>query len=272
MAVKRFPILPTFLTLGNLFCGFVAIGYVFKAQANPSLFGLYIVEAGWMIFLAMVFDSLDGKVARLSGSTSDFGKELDSLCDMVSFGVAPALIIKALAGQQGVLERFGWAAGIFFVICVALRLARFNVDTEESEESHQYFNGLPSPAAAAFVAAVAIMYFKLRIEPPQEFAGLAKALRPVMDRLLYIMPIVGAVLGVLMIGRVRYVHLLNRLLRGKEPLSYLVRLILLVMAVVFTRPFSLPVLVGIYVLSGIAGWVKEQVVAQIPGRTAAQRE
>ena len=257
--MKRFPILPTLVTLGNLFFGFLAVGFVVKAQVDAEAFAQHMRFAGWMIFVAMVCDALDGKVARLSQATSAFGAELDSLCDMVSFGVAPGLMIKALADHQNYMEKLGWAAGVFFVVCVALRLARFNVEnveSEETEDAHQYFSGLPSPAGAGFVAAMTIMFFKLRVDPPAEFAGLARALRPVMDHLLLAMPVVGVVLGALMVSDVRYPHMISRLTRSREPLPYVMTLVCIVIVVVLTNPFSFPVLLGTYVLVGLVGWVR----------------
>jgi len=267
--MKRFPILPTLVTLGNLICGFLAIGYVLKAQAaTPEGFGPAIVSAGWLIFAAMVFDILDGKIARLYAITSAFGRELDSLCDMVSFGVAPALIIKVLASHQRHLPNVAWATSIFFVMCVALRLARFNIETNEAEESHQHFNGLPSPAAAAFIAAMTILFFRLRGDDPQEFARLAKALEPVMNWTLFLMPVISAVLGALMISNIRYVHVMGRLTQGREPLPYLAALGILIIVVFLTHPFSLPVLIGGYIVTGIAGWLKELLTAHLPRKTA----
>ena len=267
--MKRIPILPTLMTLGNAFCGFLAVGYVMKAwasQADHTEFGRSIAWAGWLILFAMVFDALDGKVARLSRSTSDFGVQLDSLCDVISFGVAPALIVKVLAEQQQFLPRIGWATSILFVLCAALRLARFNVETDESEQSHLYFKGLPTPAAAGLIAAMTIMFYELREEAGagEQFAVLAKALEPIMDSMLYVIPFVAVALAVLMISNIRYVHVLNRLLRAREPLDYLVKLILVVVFVVLTKPFSLPVVMLVYVLSGIVGWVKHQFFSRVP--------
>ncbi len=262
--MKRIPILPTLVTLGNVCCGFLAIGYILKAQADPDAFGLWIGWAGRMILFAMVFDALDGKVARLSHNTSDFGAQLDSLCDVVSFGVAPALIVKALAARQEFLPRFAWVTGMLFLMCATLRLARFNVETDDSEESHMYFNGLPAPGAAGFVAAMTVMFYELREELDAELAGLAKVLEPIMDTLLWFMPFLAVGLALLMISRVRYVHVLNKLLRGQEPLDYLVKLVLVGLFVVLTRPFSLPVLFGLYLLSAPVAWAKEQLFSRIP--------
>jgi len=265
--MKKIPILPTLVTLGNAFFGFLSIGFVLKAQqvfTDPLLFGRYMGWAGWCILFAMIFDALDGKVARLANATSDFGTQLDSLCDLVSFGVAPAVIIKTLASQQGQWERVGWAASILFVMCAAMRLARFNVETRPDEESHRYFNGLPSPAAAGFVASMTILVHSLRGLDEQEFKGLAATLEPVMDWLLYSIPLVGILLALLMISRVRYVHVINNWLKGQEPLDYMVKVIMVALVAVLAQPFSLPLLLGIYVLTGIISWIKEGVTTHAP--------
>jgi CDP-diacylglycerol--serine O-phosphatidyltransferase len=136
-------ILPSLFTIGNLFIGFLAI----VRAVNNDLNG-----AAPLIVLAIVLDILDGRIARLTGTTSEFGAQLDSLSDLVSFGVAPAL----LAYQWGLssLPR-GFLAAFFFVMCAALRLARFNVQKKATDS--RYFVGLPSPAAAGQIAA--IVYF-----------------------------------------------------------------------------------------------------------------
>lgn len=267
--MKRIPILPTLVTLGNAFFGFVSIGYVLKAhalwvQGDLTISARYLSWAGWCILFAMVFDALDGKVARLTHATSDFGTQLDSLCDVISFGVAPAVIIKTLAEQQLFLPRIGWATGILFMCCAALRLARFNVETAPEEEHHRYFSGLPSPAAAGFIATLTILVHELRGGEDPDLAGLGKVLEPYMDGLLYAMPFVAVILALLMISRVRYVHVVTTMLRASEPLDYLVKIILIALLAVLTRPFSLPLIVAGYVLSGIVMWIKEQVFHHLP--------
>lgn len=270
--MKRIPVLPTLITLGNAFCGFLSISYAMKAmvaQGDPALFNKYMQLAGWLIFCAMVFDALDGKVARLANATSNFGAELDSLCDVISFGVAPAVIVMVIAAQQHFLPRLAVAAGLLYMMCAALRLARFNIETEAAEESHWYFKGLPSPAAAAFIAGLTINIFEIyelrdEVRGEHEMAVLAKALAPIMDGLLWVMPFVAIILGLLMISRIRYIHVMNKLLKGQEPLDYLVKLIVVVILAVLTRPFSLALLVGVYVLSGIVIWCKELIYSRLP--------
>ena len=120
--------------------------------------------SGWLIFVAMIFDGLDGYVARLSRTASDFGAQLDSLCDVVSFGVAPGFLLVKMCPQFTYLHRQAvWVIAAAFAACAALRLARFNVETSDDDD-HLYFSGLPSPAAAAVIAGFAIMFYTLRQE------------------------------------------------------------------------------------------------------------
>jgi CDP-diacylglycerol---serine O-phosphatidyltransferase len=134
-------ILPSLFTVGNLFLGFWAIVRAFHGQYG---------EAAPLIFWACLLDVLDGRIARLTGTTSEFGAELDSLADVVSFGVAPAMVVYAWGFST--LPRVGWLVAFLFVVCGALRLARFNV--QKTNVDGRYFVGLPIPAAAAPLAAL----------------------------------------------------------------------------------------------------------------------
>ncbi|MBP6007372.1 MAG: CDP-diacylglycerol--serine O-phosphatidyltransferase [Rhodoferax sp.] len=136
---KGIYILPNLFTLAALFGGFYAIVMAINGRFDQAAVG---------VFCAMVLDSLDGRVARMTNTQSAFGEQMDSLSDMVSFGAAPALIayVWALKG----LGRWGWIAAFVYCACAALRLARFNVNTAVVDK--RYFQGLPSPAAAALVA------------------------------------------------------------------------------------------------------------------------
>jgi len=136
---KGIYILPNLFTLGALFGGFYAIVMAMNAQFDQATLG---------VFAAMVLDSLDGRVARMTNTQSAFGEQMDSLSDMVSFGAAPALI--AYEWSLKGLGRWGWIAAFVYCACAALRLARFNVNTGVIDK--RWFQGLPSPAAAALVA------------------------------------------------------------------------------------------------------------------------
>jgi CDP-diacylglycerol--serine O-phosphatidyltransferase len=140
-------LLPNLLTTACLACGFFAIVSAINGD---------FARAGGAIFLAMIFDGLDGRVARWTRTESIFGKEYDSLADMVSFGLAPALVayqwgVARIAEYGNSWGRFGWIAAFFYAVCAALRLARFNSRAATADK--RYFEGLPSPSAAAVVAA-----------------------------------------------------------------------------------------------------------------------
>jgi len=132
--------LPNLLTTTALFCGFYAIIAGVNGQYEQGAIA---------IFVAMVFDFLDGRVARMTNATSEFGAEYDSLSDMVSFGVAPAMLVYSWGLQN--MGKFGWVAAFIYVAAAALRLARFN--TQVGVADKRYFQGLPSPAAAGLLAA-----------------------------------------------------------------------------------------------------------------------
>lgn len=136
---KGIYVLPNLFTLAALFGGFYAIVMAMNQRFDYATTG---------VFAAMVLDSLDGRVARMTGTQSAFGEQMDSLSDMVSFGAAPALIAYEWALRP--LGRWGWIAAFIYCACAALRLARFNVNTGVVDK--RYFQGLPSPAAAALVA------------------------------------------------------------------------------------------------------------------------
>src|SRR5213593_340236 len=137
-------LLPSLLTMGNMFCGYACVVYAMR--------GAYETAAPF-IGIAVVLDMLDGRIARLTGTTSAFGLEFDSLADIISFGMAPALL--SFAWGLSSLGRLGWAAGFLFLACAAMRLARFNI---QSGGDKRYFVGMPSPAAAAIPAATVYLY------------------------------------------------------------------------------------------------------------------
>jgi CDP-diacylglycerol--serine O-phosphatidyltransferase len=152
---KGIYILPSLFTTGNVFCGF----YAFIAVLNENFY-----VAGVAIVVAIIFDALDGRVARLTKTTSEFGVQYDSLADVISFGMAPALLAYAWVLQP--FGRLGWMAAFLFLLCGALRLARFNVTKPDIQGDH--FIGLPIPAAAAVIASIVIAFedlFEARLDP-----------------------------------------------------------------------------------------------------------
>ena len=139
-------LLPSLLTLGNLFCGYACVVYAMRGEFET---------AAPYIGFAIVLDVLDGRIARMTGTTSAFGVEFDSLADVISFGIAPAILSFSWGLQP--LGRLGWAAGFLFVSAAAMRLARFNIQSAAPGDK-RYFVGMPSPAAAAIPAATVFAY------------------------------------------------------------------------------------------------------------------
>jgi CDP-diacylglycerol--serine O-phosphatidyltransferase len=204
-------ILPVLFTLGNLFCGFWAIVKIFHEQ---------YAEAAPLIGIAIVLDLLDGRIARLTGTTSEFGGELDSLADVISFGVAPAAMVYRWAFDNPadpVFSRIGWLVAFLYVTCGALRLARFNVQRHVVDS--RYFVGLPIPAGAAQIAAV--MY---------------SAPDPVRNPTVRVILLIAtACLGLLMVSTMRYRSFKSLDLRSRR--SYLqVLLIAAGIGLVFVHP------------------------------------
>jgi CDP-diacylglycerol--serine O-phosphatidyltransferase len=148
---KGIYLLPNTLTLCGMFCGFYAILASFKG---------FFIYAAWAILIANIFDGLDGWVARLTNSTTKFGVELDSLSDLVAFGVAPAVLIYSW-GDLHAFGRVGWGAAFIYVICGALRLARYNVQMGTTES--KAFTGLPIPGAATVVASFVLFYNEISV-------------------------------------------------------------------------------------------------------------
>ena len=159
-------LLPSLLTLGNLFCGYACVVYAMRADFET---------AALLIGIAMVLDLLDGFIARLTKSSSDFGVQLDSLADVISFGMAPAVL--AYAWGLAPLGRLGWAAGFLFVTGAALLLARFNI---QKNTDKRYFVGLASPAAAAIVASTVFYYPDGLHSRPQAFLGVVLVIVPAL--------------------------------------------------------------------------------------------
>ncbi len=232
--LREVPILPTLVTLGNTFCGFLAIAYVSDSvagipDASAAAAGKRIVWASYLIFLAMIFDALDGRIARLTRQTSPFGAELDSLSDVVTFGVAPAFLAKTflqhyLFDAAAMHPRLSLTLGVLFASCAALRLARYNTEKDHDVEGGiERFRGLPSPAAAGAVAATVLLYFHL---------GRA---RPVA----MVVPVVVPLAAILMVSRIPFPHVVNTLLMGRRPFATLAQSVVLLVLISF---FLVPVL------------------------------
>jgi len=225
-------VLPSLFTTGNLFCGFYSILRAFNHDFE---------HASYAILFAGIFDVLDGRVARITKSTSKFGVEYDSIADVISFGVAPGILAYVWALEP--FGRVGFAAAFFFAACGALRLARFNTISEELPKS--YFLGLPIPAAANTVAAAVIAQSDLWLSEPGK-----------------VMLVVLFALGVLMVSNVRYRSFKDFDLRHRRSFFLLVLMVGLIAFIVIRPELALFVLFGYYVAWGPLreglGWLKSQ--------------
>jgi CDP-diacylglycerol--serine O-phosphatidyltransferase len=267
--VKHITVLPSLVTILNGVCGFTAI--VFASKGPEAGIGQlsYFAMACYMILAAMIADMLDGRLARISQNTSSFGGQLDSLCDTISFGVAPAfLMLKVfehkLAGFAEInpasgsfLQRFIWVAAAAYVSCAAIRLARFNVENEENESAHMSFVGLPSPAAAGVLVSLVMVQQQTL---PELFARNPQAYRICENTIVYTLPFLALGTAILMVSRIRYPHTLNQYLKGKKPFAYLIWALLLLALIVGTRLAALVLIFCGYAASSFVKWLYYRVI------------
>ena len=261
--LKYITVLPSLITVLNGVCGFAAIVFASKGAISTDEFSYhklqvpYFAMAGYMILLAMIADMLDGRLARMSQSTSSFGGQLDSLCDIVSFGVAPAfLMLKILEHKfatsvglnptvEDFLQRFIWLAAAAYISCTAIRLARFNVENEEDESAHMSFIGLPSPAAAGVIVSLVIFQ--------QENV-------PHFNAIAYALPFLTLGVAVLMVSRIRYPHIVNQYFKGKKPFAHLIRVLLLLAFVIWSRQAALVLIFCSFAASSFVKWLYYKVI------------
>jgi CDP-diacylglycerol--serine O-phosphatidyltransferase len=243
--MRKIAIIPTLLTLGNAVCGFASIACASKIDLKNPATESYFAWSGWLIVAAMVFDALDGYVARLSKSTSKFGLELDSLCDAISFGVAPAFVLLRMGPgwePRPLLHQVLAGIATLYMVCAILRLARFNVETTTDPGSHKRFRGLPSPGAAGCLASLAI----LRGEPDKWPVADGDMLRG----LLAGWATLGALLvALLMVSRVPYPHLTKQMLRNprkRRNFSHLIELIVICFLILVLPQVAVVLLFWLY--------------------------
>ncbi len=256
--LRTIAVFPTMLTLGNMVCGFTAIYFcmlaVLTVGDDPSIkltlnnriieqfLPTFLSVAGFLVFLGMFFDMMDGRVARMTSGTTNFGGQLDSLSDMVTFGVTPAILMitlltleaKAHPDAMFFTSRGVWMAGVIYAACGTLRLARFNVEHAEGDLKHTSFQGLPSPAAAAVVASLIILYE--HVEEAREAV------------LVNLLPVIAISVGLLMVSRVNYVHVGNTYLRGRKPFSHVLILIAAIALLIRFPSQTLAGLAALYAL------------------------
>ena len=271
--IRTVAVFPTMFTLGNLVCGFFSIVVAARVEppttlaeaaetprsaklpfnhpvraareldpANPTH---NIMLSGWLIFLAMIFDALDGHLARLSNTTSDFGAQLDSLCDVVTFGVAPGFLLVKMCPQFSYQYRDAvWLIAATYAACAALRLARFNVESGQDDD-HLTFTGLPSPAAAGSIAGFGILFYELRRE------GINLPFDPEIVEwwVQRALPLFALIVALLMVSRIPYPHVINQAFRGQRSFAHVVLVLFSLVAVMLVKGFSVPLIGCAFVLA-----------------------
>ncbi len=256
VSIKKFDLVavPTVLTLANGVCGLGSIAMATLARERLDE-TTAIFYAGVFIFVGMAFDAFDGYVARLLKQTSRFGAELDSLCDAITFTVAPVFIMLSLTNVFPL--RFLWGIGVLFMLCGLLRLARFNVETA-ADDAHDWFRGLPTPAAAGALAS-----FAVALPGVQELAadGVSDVSRHVSERILQCtngaLPFLTLALACLMVSRIRYPHMFTQLARGRWNFFGMVRLVFWAVALISVHELALPLLFCYFALGRpIAVWIR----------------
>ncbi len=267
--IRAVAVLPTLFTLGNLICGFFAIVVLsrierpvtddFKPAESikidvKSTEGLKesaralidsddpthnLMLCGALILLAMLFDAVDGQIARITRATSDFGAQLDSLCDLVSFGVAPAILLVKMCPQFTYWHRDAvWCVAAVFACCAALRLARFNVESD-SDDDHTMFAGLPTPAAAAAIGSFAILSYSLRNENAVVTNYNFQIYDLWMQRLV---PLFAVIISVLMVSRLPYPHPLTQFVRGQRSFAQLIAIVFSLMLILIVWNYAIPLM------------------------------
>lgn len=237
--------LPNLMTAGNLFCGFVALTKIVEADVAAPNFNATIRHALFFILLACIFDLLDGRVARWGGHESPFGREFDSLADLISFGAAPAFLVHRIVLKEVFIgyQEFGWFIASIYLICGALRLARFNcLATMAGSGGTKEFLGFPIPAAAGLVASLTLFLMWLE---DREFAW---------GRWRYLLPAILVFLSVMMISDVKYPSFKSLNLSVQRPFAKLVLAALFTGVLILLRdrilPLVLPFIFTVYLLYG----------------------
>jgi CDP-diacylglycerol--serine O-phosphatidyltransferase len=236
--------LPNLLTAGNLFCGWLALNKIVDAQPGPGFNGQIRVALAF-ILLACICDLLDGRVARMGGVESPFGREFDSLADLVSFGAAPAVLVHRVVLRQVFASNpdVGWFIASIYLICGALRLARFNCLSASGGGGGKEFLGFPIPAAAGLVASLTL--FLMWDEDKADISA---------GPWRYLLPAILLFLSVMMVSEVKYPSFKTLDLRARRTFSKTVVVIVFAAALFFLRklivPVVLPLIFTLYLLYG----------------------
>ena len=278
--LKYIAILPSIVTLMKGLCGLTAIIFAsrgldtaWRPQLLPKVNISFFALAGYMIFLGMIADMLDGHIARISKSTSSFGAQLDSLCDVISFGAAPAfLMLKLVEAHTSRLqfenfrhilffERIVYFIALIYAMCAIIRLARFNVENTEDDAAHLSFAGLPSPAAAGMMVSAVIFqqdFLPKIMELPE------KSIRAFELATIWVLPIIALMTGLLMVTRVPYPHVMNRLLRGKKSFPTFLLAVFTMLLAIWNIQLAMVLGFLAFMLYGIIRWIIIKLIPKKP--------
>lgn len=269
--MRKIQLLPNLITLGNAFCGLVAMSKAIDAlahpEATPGYFYARMEQACMLVFIAMILDALDGFVARLTKSASEIGAQLDSFSDAVTFGVTPAVLAMVLLAHEGPavgydVTRLHVLAGASFPLLAILRLARFNLESDAEHESHTEFRGLPSPASAGSLCSLMWLYLILRrpelevqYGSPTPFGRVMGWMRDVewtglLDRVPGALLLMLPALGLMMVSRLRFAHVVSFVTYGRSHYYTLVWILFLGLLIYLAPVPWLFVLFNGYVLFG----------------------
>ena len=257
-ARRGIAVLPTLFTLGNLLCGSAAIFVASRPVGVDLPFDWTpLTFAAIFVFGGMVLDGLDGSIARLTRSFSELGEQLDSMADMVTFGVAPAFMAVQLVkvgapfvseSERGdtIFGRVALAIAAIYVACAALRLARFNIElASEDKIDHGSFDGLPSPGAAGTVASFVLLH--------QHFLTVQELQVPLLIPLAAVGMVLIMLLAALgMVSRLRYLHVINRYVRGRAPFGTISKAVCVVLLLIVHLQAALAAAFVLYALSAPA--------------------
>ncbi|MCH2580604.1 MAG: CDP-alcohol phosphatidyltransferase family protein [Planctomycetes bacterium] len=251
MELRRGSLFANLLTIGNGICGFAALVKLSQLQlaednslANPE----NLVFAGYLILLGMLFDAFDGKVARMVKGSTELGAQLDSLCDLITFGLVPAFMIFQM--QLGTSPRWMnvvWFFSLAYFLGALLRLARFNVENSPEEEAHLCFKGRPSPAAAGCVASLVIFQnYVLKAEQAElkwisENLFSIESMKTFVTAISYVLPFLGAFLGFTMVSsRLKFEHVGSRIFGRSHSWEFFVSLIFAALLLAIVPEVFLP--------------------------------
>jgi len=254
MKIKDVPIKKGIFIIPSLFtCGNMAFGML----SIFSSIGGHFIPAAWLLVGALACDILDGRIARMTNTTSDFGMELDSLSDLVSFGIAPSIMMYMLV--LNTMGKIGIAIAILYVLCCALRLARFNV-LAQSGEVQKHFVGLPTPASAGVIISFVLSYELLGPENLTLNIKTIPILMNLMPKFFKAMPIVITVLSFLMVSNIPYASFKRLKLSRVRTIEVFALMIVLIILVIVYPQNIIFVIFSVYAISGLLFYVPRLII------------